>query len=212
VIGTAMTAGCFNHDGGLCGRPSSRERMKCHEAIPCVSTRDTTSSSPQKSVKQALALAKDPKHPDQTFLGPRSYIRGQTRDRMPRQGIDEITRHGSNGFLVGLENQRELVLAPPSRYTMNPGPHSRSRPAQHHSREIYVRPAGRKSGSHLPGFNGYDVTACATMGAKSFQQISHYSPQQWSNHIARMVEAAGSARGPSHMRPPKKTGSRSSPE
>src|ERR1700722_5936526 len=116
-----MTAGCFNHDGGLCGRPSSRERMKCHEAIPCVSMRDTTSSNPQKSVKQALALAKDPKQPDQTFLGPRSYIRGQTRDRMPRQGIAEITRHGSNGFLVGLENQRELVLAPPSRYTMNPG-------------------------------------------------------------------------------------------
>jgi hypothetical protein len=40
---------------------------------------------------------------------------------MPRQGIAEITRHGSNGFLVGLDNQRELVLAPPSRYTMNPG-------------------------------------------------------------------------------------------
>ena len=61
-----------------------------------------------------------------------------------------------------------------------------------------LRSAGRKSGSHLPGFNGYDVTACATIGANSFQQISHYSPQQWSNHIARMVEAAGSARGPSH--------------
>jgi hypothetical protein len=72
-------------------------------------------------VKQALAFAKDPKHPDETFLGPRSYIRGQTCDRMPRQGIAEITRHGSNGFLVGLDNQRELVLAPPSRYTMNPG-------------------------------------------------------------------------------------------
>ena len=83
--------------------------------------RDTTSSNPQKSVKQALALAKDPKHPDETFLGPRSYIRGQTRDRMPRQGIAEITRHGSNGFLAGPDNQRELVLAPPSRHTMNPG-------------------------------------------------------------------------------------------
>ena len=124
MIGTAMTAGCFNHDGGLCGRPSSRERMKCHEAIPCVSTRDTISSNPQKSVKQALALAKDPKHPDETFLGPRSYIRGQTRDRTPRQGIAEITRHGSNGFLVGLENQRELVLAPPSRYTDEPRRHT----------------------------------------------------------------------------------------
>jgi hypothetical protein len=76
---------------------------------------------PTEVGEAVLALAKDPKHPDQTFLGPRSYIRGQTRDRMPRQGIAEITRHGSNGFLVGLENQRELVLAPPSRYTMNPG-------------------------------------------------------------------------------------------
>jgi hypothetical protein len=26
VIGTAITAGCFSHDGGLCGRPSSRAR------------------------------------------------------------------------------------------------------------------------------------------------------------------------------------------
>ena len=92
-----------------------------------------------------------------------------------------------------------------------PAPHSRRRPAQHHSREIYVRPAGRKSGSHLPGFNGYDVTACATMGANSIQQISHYSPQEWSNHIAQMVEAAGTARGPLHAAS-KKTGSRSSPE
>ena len=62
-------------------------------------------------MKQALALAKDPKHPDETFLGPRSYIRGQTRDRMPRPGIAEITRHGSNGFLVGPDNERELALA-----------------------------------------------------------------------------------------------------
>jgi hypothetical protein len=37
------------------------------------------------------------------------------------EGIAEITRHGSNGFLLGLDSQRELVLAPPSRYTMNPG-------------------------------------------------------------------------------------------
>jgi len=29
------------------------------------------------------------------------------------EGIAEITRHGSNGFLLGLDNQRELVLAPP---------------------------------------------------------------------------------------------------
>jgi len=64
---------------------------------------------------------------------------------------------------------------------------------------------------HLPGFNGYDVTACATMGANSIQQISHYSPREWSNHIARMVEAAGTARGPLHAAS-KKTGSRSSPE
>jgi hypothetical protein len=40
---------------------------------------------------------------------------------MPRQGSAEITRHGSNGFLVGPDNQRELVLAPPSCHTMNPG-------------------------------------------------------------------------------------------
>jgi glycosyltransferase involved in cell wall biosynthesis len=43
--------------------------------------------------------------------GPRSYIRGQTRDRMPRQGIAEIIRHGSNGFLVGPDDERELALA-----------------------------------------------------------------------------------------------------
>jgi len=79
---------------------------------------------PTEVGEAVLALAKDPKHPDQTFLGPRSYIRGQTRDRTPRQGIAEITRHGSNGFLVGLENQRELVLAPPSRYTDEPRRHT----------------------------------------------------------------------------------------
>src|SRR6266851_391240 len=28
-IGTAMTAGCLNQLGGSCGRPSSRERIKC---------------------------------------------------------------------------------------------------------------------------------------------------------------------------------------
>jgi hypothetical protein len=58
---------------------------------------------------------------------------------------------------------------------------------------------------HLPGFNGYDVTACATMGANSIQQISHYSPQEWSNHIAGMVEAAVPLSG-HHLRPPKKRG------
>src|ERR1700676_4039548 len=29
---------------------------------------------PQESVKQALALATDPKHPDETFVGPRRHI------------------------------------------------------------------------------------------------------------------------------------------
>jgi hypothetical protein len=56
---------------------------------------------------------------------------------MPRQGIAEITRHGSNGFLVGPDNQREPVLAPASCHTMNPGAAlSASRRAAPFSRDL----------------------------------------------------------------------------
>jgi hypothetical protein len=54
----------------------------------------------------------------------KNHVRGQTRDWMPRQGSAEITRHarhGSNGFLVGPDNERELALALASCHTMNPG-------------------------------------------------------------------------------------------
>ena len=62
-------------------------------------------------MKQALALAKDPNHPDETFLGPEAIYAAKPVIGCRGQGIAEITRHGSNGFPVGPDNERELALA-----------------------------------------------------------------------------------------------------